>query len=177
MSDIELPTTSSVVKWAECFEKYKQDNGWSIDDIDEGLMMTWFANFWACIYTPLQTRIETLEADRDNLTKQLTTWREINDKNWQELMDVAKAKLEKARGETEAARDTGADIHEQLERANFRANEAEAKLDQVRPFVKELKDIADFYEGEAGMPRIKDIADELQTALAIFYEGLAASRG
>jgi hypothetical protein len=42
---------------------------------------------------------------------------------------------------------------------------AEAKLNQVRPFVKELKDIADLYEGEAGMPRIEDIADELQAAL------------
>jgi len=63
MSDIKIPTEPSAKQWAECFEMHKKDNNWSIDDIDEGLMIVWFANFWACTADPLQDRIEQLEAD------------------------------------------------------------------------------------------------------------------
>jgi hypothetical protein len=31
-------------KWAEAFCQIKQKQGWSADDIDEGLMTCWFAN-------------------------------------------------------------------------------------------------------------------------------------
>jgi DNA repair exonuclease SbcCD ATPase subunit len=55
-----------------------------------------------------------------------------------EMFLKVKAELKKAREETEAARDTGADLHEQLERANFRANEAEAKLERVEMFAEGL---------------------------------------
>ena len=62
MSDIKIPTEPSAKQWAECFEMHKKANNWSIDDIDEGLMIVWFANFWACTADPLQDRIEALEA-------------------------------------------------------------------------------------------------------------------
>lgn len=31
-------------KWAEAFCQIKAKNGWTIDDIDHGLMLAWFAN-------------------------------------------------------------------------------------------------------------------------------------
>jgi len=31
-------------KWAEAFCKIKEAQGWGVDDIDQGLMITWFAN-------------------------------------------------------------------------------------------------------------------------------------
>jgi len=31
-------------KWAQAFCRIKEAQGWSADDIDEGLMITWFAN-------------------------------------------------------------------------------------------------------------------------------------
>ena len=31
-------------KWAKFFIKTKEDNNWTVDDIDEGLMIGWFAN-------------------------------------------------------------------------------------------------------------------------------------
>ena len=38
-----LQTTDAKV-WADEFVKTKNNMGWTIDDIDEGLMIGWFAN-------------------------------------------------------------------------------------------------------------------------------------
>lgn len=43
-SDSSLLETNDAKVWAEAFEKAKNINGWNIDDIDEGLMLAWFAN-------------------------------------------------------------------------------------------------------------------------------------
>lgn len=32
------------MKWAEAFCQLKKSNGWALDDIDESLMVGWFAN-------------------------------------------------------------------------------------------------------------------------------------
>ena len=42
--EAKWPATMDAVKWAEAFEEHKQRNGWTVDDIDEGLMLAWFAN-------------------------------------------------------------------------------------------------------------------------------------
>ena len=42
---INLLETVDPVIWAEEFERHKIRNGWTIDDIDESLMLTWFCNF------------------------------------------------------------------------------------------------------------------------------------
>lgn len=31
-------------RWAEAFCQIKENNGWTIEDIDHGLMLAWFAN-------------------------------------------------------------------------------------------------------------------------------------
>jgi hypothetical protein len=42
-----LHETVDALVWAETFVKYKKDCGWDLDDIDEELMLGWFAN---CMY-------------------------------------------------------------------------------------------------------------------------------
>ena len=59
----EIPTKPSAQQWAKAFIEHKIENKWSIDDIDEGLLIGWFANFWAVTHDPLQSRIESLEAE------------------------------------------------------------------------------------------------------------------
>lgn len=44
MGEINLLGTTDAKVWAEEFERHKQDNNWTIDDIDEDLMLCWFAN-------------------------------------------------------------------------------------------------------------------------------------
>ena len=39
-----LYSTTDALVWAQEFVKCKEKNGWSLDDIDEGLMTGWFAN-------------------------------------------------------------------------------------------------------------------------------------
>ena len=41
---IDLLDTTDASLWAKEFVRYKVKNNWSIDDIDEGLMLAWFAN-------------------------------------------------------------------------------------------------------------------------------------
>jgi hypothetical protein len=40
----ELLQTNDVKVWAEAFVEHKERNEWTIDDIDDGLMLSWFAN-------------------------------------------------------------------------------------------------------------------------------------
>ena len=40
----EWPATQDAMVWAEAFEEHKKRNAWTLEDIDEGLMLCWFAN-------------------------------------------------------------------------------------------------------------------------------------
>lgn len=44
MSKINLHGTTDAQVWAEEFMRYKEKNNWTLEDIDEGLMLSWFAN-------------------------------------------------------------------------------------------------------------------------------------
>ena len=57
MSELDRSSTDAM-HWAEQFIQTIKDNNWSIDDIDEGLMVGWFANYWAAVHDPLQATIE-----------------------------------------------------------------------------------------------------------------------
>jgi hypothetical protein len=46
-------------KWAEAFCRIKEQQGWGLADIDEGLMIGWFAN---AIEHSYQVRAAVLEA-------------------------------------------------------------------------------------------------------------------
>ena len=66
----EIPKTADAMEWAVAFIQHKQDNNWTLEDIDEGLMVSWFANYWAAVHDPLVGRIAELEsqvADSDHL--------------------------------------------------------------------------------------------------------------
>ncbi len=44
MEQVDLNKTTDATVWAAEFERCKQKNGWSIADIDEELMIVWFAD-------------------------------------------------------------------------------------------------------------------------------------
>ena len=44
MKATELLQCTDALTWAAEFERIKQEQGWTIDDINEGLMIGWFAN-------------------------------------------------------------------------------------------------------------------------------------
>ena len=41
---MSLIETNDAQKWASEFCRIKQEQNWTLDDIDEGLMISWFAN-------------------------------------------------------------------------------------------------------------------------------------
>jgi len=66
---------------AEAFEEHKRRNRWSIDDIDQGLMISWFANVIMAVHdsmhreqeqqrsdaTTLEQRLEMLASNKENI--------------------------------------------------------------------------------------------------------------
>jgi hypothetical protein len=69
MSEINLLETTDAMVWAEEFVRIKIKQGWTWTDIDEGLMVGWFANAMAaqemaCRKTPdprVKELVESLE--------------------------------------------------------------------------------------------------------------------
>ena len=47
MTESEMLQTNDALKWAEFFIESKDRMKWTLDDIDEGLMLAWFANAMA----------------------------------------------------------------------------------------------------------------------------------
>ena len=45
--EIDLLATTDAMVWAEEFVKIKNKQNWTLSDIDEGLMVAWFANAMA----------------------------------------------------------------------------------------------------------------------------------
>jgi hypothetical protein len=58
--------------WAEAFVKHKERLGWKVEDIDEGLMLGWFANFIdggdppKVTYDKMKQSAETLESEEED---------------------------------------------------------------------------------------------------------------
>ena len=44
MTKVNLHATTDAQIWAEEFMRHKTKNQWALQDIDEGLMLAWFAN-------------------------------------------------------------------------------------------------------------------------------------
>ena len=61
MSEINLLETTDATIWAQEFQRIKIEQGWSLFDIDESLMVTWFANAM-CAQMDSKQRIETKQA-------------------------------------------------------------------------------------------------------------------
>jgi hypothetical protein len=66
MSNLDR-TNVDAMHWAEQFCQHRIDNGWTMEDIDEGLMVGWFANYRFCVQDPLTDRIEKLEKEKEAL--------------------------------------------------------------------------------------------------------------
>lgn len=56
MSDYDMSIYSNpdAVVWAKFFMETKEQNNWSLDDIDESLMITWFANAMMAMHDHLK---------------------------------------------------------------------------------------------------------------------------
>ena len=48
MTDFDT-TSTDAMHWAEAFVEHKERNDWTLEDIDEGLMVAWFANYWSAV--------------------------------------------------------------------------------------------------------------------------------
>lgn len=44
MKDTKLLQTNDAMVWAEEFVRIKKEQAWNLEDIEEGLMVAWFAN-------------------------------------------------------------------------------------------------------------------------------------
>ena len=71
MSDINLMDTTDAKVWADEFVRIKNKAGWQLEDIDEALMVGWFANMWAATYDPLQSIIEHQQKEIKTLREAL----------------------------------------------------------------------------------------------------------
>ena len=92
----ELLQTTDARVWAEQFIVTMQKNGWTLEDIDESLMLTWFANAMcaqmdksAADLSRLRKRAEKAEARVKELEEQrnfLLEWSEQIHLNGDELV-------------------------------------------------------------------------------------------
>jgi len=46
--------------WAKAFVQSMKENNLKLEDIDEGLMIGWFANYWAAVNDPLVKKIDEI---------------------------------------------------------------------------------------------------------------------
>jgi len=65
----ELDTTSiDAMHWAEQLVKTAKENNFTLEQVlDDTWLVGWFANYWAAVDTPLQAKIDALQAERDGL--------------------------------------------------------------------------------------------------------------
>ena len=60
MIDWDKSSTEAMV-WAEAFCATAKEQNWTLEDIDEDLLATWFVNYWVAVHDPLHKRIKELE--------------------------------------------------------------------------------------------------------------------
>ncbi len=46
--------TTDAIKWADEFKKAKVNNNWSLDDIDDDLMICWFSNAFMAMHDKIK---------------------------------------------------------------------------------------------------------------------------
>lgn len=62
MTDLKCTQTDNALIWAEDFMRTMRENKWTLEDIDEGLMISWFANAIECSHDVREARNNTLTA-------------------------------------------------------------------------------------------------------------------
>jgi len=87
MKKVNLLKTNDAQAWAKEFVKCKRKNKWMLDDIDESLMIAWFANAMAA-----QEFAEGNELDRLNTLLNPRLWTREMSKAWHKnIPDVLRA--------------------------------------------------------------------------------------
>ena len=70
MSEAEkFQQSTNARKWAEAFIEHKHRNSWTAEDIDEGLMLGWFAN--AMMVRHDRVKSDTRKATLEELKKEI----------------------------------------------------------------------------------------------------------
>ena len=90
MSKLDTQSTDAM-HWAEHFCKLTKEQDVTID---EGLMVSWFANYWAAVNDPLQREIERLreiEKKYNDLRSRIRSW--AHAASTDEIMDSMRAVL------------------------------------------------------------------------------------
>jgi len=68
MSDELDRSSTDAMHWAKAFIATMHKEMWNPNDIDEGLMVGWFSNYWAAVHDPLHKQIKELEDRIKNVT-------------------------------------------------------------------------------------------------------------
>ena len=71
--DMAWRQSTDAMVWAEKFVETKKACGWSVEKIDENLMVAWFANYWAAVHDPLKREIESLQSQLSTCEETKTT--------------------------------------------------------------------------------------------------------
>lgn len=114
---LKAPTIPSAVQWAKFFMANKQEHNWTIDSINENLLIGYFANFWACAVDPLNARIDEMQA---TITRQQTALDAVRKfrSDMRNLASVPQPESERARGFDAAHRLFDKAIREALSKAD-----------------------------------------------------------
>lgn len=95
MKQSDLMQTDDAMVWAEEFVKTKEKNNWTLEDIDEGLMVAWFASaimakediMMRKMGGHIEVRLPTLEElEADGITVRLPTVKEQADEYLRDMM-------------------------------------------------------------------------------------------
>lgn len=89
MSEYDMSThhNPDAKVWSEFFMKTKAENNWTLSDIDESLMVGWFANAMMAMHDHLHnTKIQQLQAKNDALQAER---KEIEAKAVEMFMNIA----------------------------------------------------------------------------------------
>jgi hypothetical protein len=77
MDKINLHATTDAAIWAFEFVRIKRAQGWTLDQIDEGLMTSWFANAMCAQMDKDSDALAAVTAERDALLEAVGRVREI----------------------------------------------------------------------------------------------------
>jgi len=126
--------------WAEQFVKHKKDNNWTLEDIDEDLMVTWFANALCTAHVQMRRQMEDMARSRDDAEKGL----EAQNTRFNELeneLSTANSQWENMRQERDAANKRVRELEGGLNWVRGSRNDLETKNERLRTENAELREL------------------------------------
>jgi hypothetical protein len=69
MSEVKLAETTDASVWAAEFMRTKKEQGWTLEEIDEDLMLGWFANAMCAQMDKDRAELERMREAREQIEK------------------------------------------------------------------------------------------------------------